>query len=136
MKYDELRKQSDSFGEYRDCAVVATAIACRVKYKDAHAALKSAGRRDRKGTHRHTTWTAITKVLDCQIEKHPRPRQDNGSRYTTLTIGKRFPRGYYLVFVKNHVAAMVNGKVLDWTEGRRHRVQEVWKVTVPRGSRS
>ena len=42
---------------------------------------------------------------------------------------KKFKKSYkYLVRVRGHVLAVRNNEVLDWTEGRRHRIQEVYKV--------
>ena len=39
-------------------------------------------------------------------------------------------KGRYLLSVSGgrHAVAMVDGKVIDWTEGRRHRIERIWKV--------
>lgn len=134
-KYSAIRKASDKRGERNDCAVVAVSIAGRVPYNKAHDALRLAGRKNRKGTQRWQTKAAL-ETIGCTYEVTEAPRQPNGSRYTAKTIGNGFKRGFYLVFYRGHVAAMVNGKIEDWTDDRNHRVQEVWKITVPRGSRS
>ena len=49
---------------------------------------------------------------------------------TTLERDPLLKQGRYLVSVSRgaHAVAMVDGKVIDWTEGRRHRIHKVWKV--------
>jgi hypothetical protein len=134
-KYTKARKISATLNERNDCTVVGVSIAARVDYKKAHAAMKAAGRRDRCGAYRIDTTEAVH-ALGCAIEVIDAPRQSNGSRFTAKTIGAGFKRGYFLVFYRGHVAAMVNGQVADWTDNRRHQVQEIWKISVPKGSRS
>lgn len=48
---------------------------------------------------------------------------------TMTTVGRRLPRGKFLVFIRGHVAAVVDREVKDWTEGRKHRVKMVYRVT-------
>lgn len=134
-KYHGLRKVRDSLNERRDCAVVAASLACRVDYKKTHALFKILGRRDGDGTPRSIQSHAV-RLLGCDVEKIRYPVQKNGNRYTPITIGKLCNRGYWMVFVSGHVLAVINGEVQDWSEGTRRRITEVWKVTVPRGSRS
>lgn len=51
------------------------------------------------------------------------------ARYSAKTIGRVYPKGKYLVFFYGHVAAMVDGIIEDYTEGRRHIVKSIYKVT-------
>lgn len=133
-KYLEARNESIRMREHNDCAVIAVSIAARVPYKRAHAALRDAGRRDRAGTYWYQSEKAL-RALGCTLEVIE-PRKRDGGQYTMKTIGGAYKRGYYMIRVRGHVAAMVNGEVLDWSEGRRHRVNQIVRVTVPRGSRS
>ena len=132
--YERAKKQRLS-GEHSDCSVIATSIVCRVPYNHAHKALASQGRRCGGGAY--LSWTlSAARGLGCKVDSIPFGKQKNGSGWTAASIGKRFPRGYYLVSMKGHIAALVNGEMQDWTDGRRHRVLSVYKVTVPKGSRS
>jgi len=133
-KYDRAKKQRMA-GETNDCSVIAASIAGRVPYNVAHAALKAQGRKARGGAYLGWTKNAL-KGMGCRVERVEAGKQPNGSRWTATSIGRKFPKGYYLVSYRGHIAAMVNGVVEDWTEGRRHVVESVWQVTVPRGSRS
>lgn len=49
---------------------------------------------------------------------------------TTLERDPALKQGRYLVSVSGgrHAVALVDGKVIDWTEGRRHRIDQIWKV--------
>lgn len=133
-KYEQA-KAGRYAGERNDCTVIAVSIACRVPYNKAHAALGSYGRKRGRGAN-STQWLGACRYLGCQWEQVNVGTQPNGSGWTGCTIGRRFPRGYYLVRFRGHLAAMVNGKVEDWTDGKRNRVIDVYRVTVPRGSRS
>lgn len=135
-KFEKACRASERLGEANDCTVKAISIAGRVPYNVAYDACKAEGRRYRCGMY-PTQWKrAILRVGCAYIEVAKNPLQRNGSRYTVKTIGQKYPQGYYIVKVRGHALAMVNGQVLDWTEGRKHRVQEVIKVIVPKGSRS
>ena len=126
--FAKAMKQAQSHNEHNDCAVKAIAIVCRVSYKTAHAALRKFGRRDGTGTQRIQTSAAISSLGFTVTKVTTQPRQKNGSRYTPKSVGKGFPCGSNLVFFNGHVAAMKRGTVEDWTNGRRHYVQSVWRV--------
>jgi len=38
-------------------------------------------------------------------------------------------RGNYILGCQGHVLAVKNGFVEDWTEGRKHRINKIWKIT-------
>lgn len=131
-KYERMSRLSSSMGEYNDCVPKAIALAARIPYSEALAICALAGRRKGRGV---STETAL-QVLEL---KHPtirvdvtRPEQPNGSRYTMTTIGKVCQRGYYIAVVDGHAAAVINGEVCDWTEGRRNRVKRLYRITKTR----
>ena len=48
---------------------------------------------------------------------------------TIVTLERELPDiGSFLVWVKGHLLAHVNGTTYDWAAGRRHRVQAVYQV--------
>lgn len=120
--YSSVTEQSRYHNETNDCAVKALAIACNVAYSTAHAMLKKHGRKDRKGTFHYTTFAAI-KELGFEAVK-----VDRLTARTVKTVGRSYKDGRYLVFVHRHVAAMVDGKIIDWTEGRCHRIKSLYKI--------
>ena len=119
--------KSAELGEHNDCSVRAVTLACSVPYETARAALRVAGRQPRQGALDHHIKKAV-RALGHTTGKYIRPKQANGSKYTPKTITKAYPQGRYLVYTRDHVFALVNGKVLDWTEGRRHHIIAVQEV--------
>lgn len=113
--------------ETRDCSVIAVAIVARMTYKEAHTAMKEAGRRDKRGAHTHTSVYAIRKA-GFSVKEVKNMKQKNGSKYTPKTIGKKFKKGYYICVVDGHIFAVVNGIVEDWTDGRQHHITDAYKV--------
>lgn len=134
-----INQASAAMGETNDCTVRALAIAGAVAYQEAHAAMKAAGRRDRHGPKafgrleqgvRRIDCPAITKAARAlgidirRMEKHE-------YRAKTVSSAPRDPKlqaGHYIVLVRGHALAVVQGEVCDWTEGRKHQVKEVYEL--------
>lgn len=47
---------------------------------------------------------------------------------TVRSVAKVCKRGRFLVSVRGHLLAVINGEVCDWSDGRLHRVQRVLEV--------
>lgn len=118
---------SSAMGEHGDCSVRAVALTTNVPYETAHIALRVAGRRNRRGAFENQIIKA-TRSLGYTVDPKVIPKQSNGSLYTAKTIGRVYPTGNYLVYTRGHVFALVNGSVLDWTEGKKHRVLGLQRV--------
>ena len=125
-KFSALSKESAAMFERNDCTVKATALVTGWNYRDAHRFVKELGRRDRCGFHTSIIANALERngwgITSKYVSK------PNGGQYTMTTIGRVLPKGRYMVQVDGHVAALVDGEVLDWTAGRRHRVIKTWKI--------
>lgn len=129
--------------ERQDCAVRAFAVAACLPYERAHELYAAAGRRDRKGTPRRITASvlqaagfgrALARALAFDRGKRiakidPRGRwigtADDG-RYGSIRFSWERQRptlsrfvadhasGHWLVAVRNHMLAVVDGVVHDW----------------------
>lgn len=128
INFKEARECGNSLRETKDCAVIALSIVGRVSYYDAHAVLKSFGRRPRKGTQFYSQTKPALESMGFELTKVKRDRQKSGSCYTPKTIGEKLKKGYFLCRCKGHIFAVVNGKVEDWSDGRKHRITEIWQV--------
>lgn len=127
MNYEKAQRISAEIGEDNDCAVKAVAIACDVPYRMAHSLLKSEGRRDKRGTPTYMIHRAIKGLGFNMTEVEGKAPFRFGGTITTLT--RKLPsNGMYLAYTATHVLMVKNGKLEDWTEGRRHRIQQVFKV--------
>lgn len=123
MDYEKAKQYASQHHETNDCTVKAIAIACDVPYAVAHKALKIQGRLNRKGAYRHQQVKAI-QSLGFKAISVP----FTASTVTSLKFEPAVAKGYYMAFIKRHVLAVVDGKVEDWSDGRRHRLQEIIKV--------
>ena len=112
---------------------------CNIDYLDAHAALKKYGRRDRCGCWEHQQESALKSVGYSikWLERYKLTPSGKRCGYTkeyrgkTMTTVAKYldPSKVYWIYTRGHVAAVINGKVEDWTEGRRHRVLNVCEIT-------
>lgn len=124
MNYLKTVRFSAEMRENNDCSVKAVSILCDVPYKVAHKALQSVGRKNRKG--------ALSLMIEVAIEKLGFTVEEVTTYSSTIAQLESDPnvqKGYYYALVKGHIASVVNGRVEDWTRGRRHRIVTVAKVT-------
>lgn len=124
MNYLKADKLSNEMREKNDCSVKAVSILCDVPYKVAHKALQRAGRK----TGRGVTEFAIEWAISMLGFTTDLVRVD-ALTVTTLEHDPEVQKGYYLAIVRGHIASIVNGRVEDWTRGRRHKVLSVRQVT-------
>ncbi len=48
---------------------------------------------------------------------------------TIRTLERELPsKGAFLIEVRGHMLAVVDGETRDWSSGRRHRIMNVWRV--------
>lgn len=123
ISYTTTKEASARMNESRDCAVKAVAIATGTEYEVVHAMLKAAGRRNRHGTYRAQTDKVIGQLGFTQIDV---THQVRGK--TVRTVEGELTGGNYMVFVAQHVLAVTDGVVQDWTAGRQHRIKNVLKI--------
>ena len=137
--YKTSSEASKCLNEYNDCVVKAVSIATGIDYFDVHARFKDFGRKDRKGTPIYVVKAVMnhyarTGKIKSWKEIKPRSHYEvKGKKITgkwsMKTIGKNSPKGTTgICFIKGHAAAMVNNEIHDWTEGRRHVVEEIYVI--------
>ena len=126
--WDAMSVKADAHGETNDCTVRALTASTGLDYDICHAQLAKQGRKNRKGCHWYTEGPKAAKALGFEMRKMGRDEY----RAKTMITAERdtsLRSGRYCVLVRGHVAAMVDGKVVDWTQGRRHKIQAVYAVT-------
>jgi hypothetical protein len=130
MNEYQLMRDSKPTDRKNDCGVISVAIATQSSYEHVEKLFAELGRNLNRGVYLHQIVAAcrILTGLDC-IKSNLAGRQRNGSRFTMKTIGKQYPRGRYIVTCDGHVAALVDGQIMDWTAGRRHRVISIIAVS-------
>jgi len=136
-----------AMGETNDCAVKAVSLACDVDYTVAHATLKRFGRKDRKGTFRSSTRSAVNALgfyirvwgrheHEALIASYPKAHQILKS--ITTHHPRRFAKRWsqadlanktFLFFTAGHVAVVKGGQLHDWTVNSARPVLEIWEIT-------
>ncbi len=137
--FSQINERSRENGETNDCAVKAVSIAARVTYSAALNELTLRGRKARTGTYTHDIITALrtfgktVTAIDPRsiIDTYPSPHNVKATCITThhpRRFAKAWPKGTYLLFVKRHVAAVVDGELHDWTVNSAKKVIAIYKV--------
>lgn len=122
---DEVFARSDSVGEHNDCTVKALALTTRHSYDSAHAILTEAGRKKGRGPSWYQ-WRAAFPLAGYHLLDIT--HKIKAKTITTLEREGLPKLHCYVVEVRGHVVAMRGGKVLDWTQGRRYRINRVLRV--------
>lgn len=131
-EFTELTKERTIHNERRDCTVIAVAALAEVPYAEAHAMLKQKGRKDRRGPYLSVVFEAL-RALGCTVTRvdsrhiiQQYPGQHKGLCHLTTHHPDRFPQVWangkrYLFDTRQHVAAVVNGRMIDWSRNRALR---------------
>ena len=122
--YQELAKIGAKYYQDRNfCTVVALAVTCQQSFGKAYHTMKRLGRQDKHGAQYGLIYKAV-EILGFKAEKI---EGLYGKQVKSVT--KLLPRtGLYMVHVRGHVLAVRNGEVVDWTEGRAHRIINCYKI--------
>jgi hypothetical protein len=136
ITFDLVQRESQAIGERNDCTVKAVSIACQIPYSEAHGYLKALGRRKGCGwfpnNHQRRKRGHVSGYIDNLDFLGIEYERVSVVSKTVSQIEKELRTGHYMVHVRGHVLALVDGKVQDWTEGRRHRIVSVYKIKNPR----
>lgn len=123
-RYEELKHVANRY--YHDkgyCSVIALAVCCNLKFGKARKAMERGGR----STGRGVNMTMIRNGL-AEFGFEGKALWEFKS-CTMSTVARQLDSSKtYMVFVNGHVAAVKDGIVQDWTEGRRHKVKCIWEI--------
>jgi hypothetical protein len=125
-----------ALGETNDCAVRALAAVSGLTYRDAHELVAAWGRQPRKGTHQCVALFLTLGATVVQAEPHRyyeatgsfnTPTSISKGPRTIRTLARHYKTGRYLVFIRGHVFALIDGQIVgDWaTTERLHRIEAV-----------
>lgn len=143
ITYKACVKQQRLNNEDNDCSVKALSIVTNKPYAEAHAALKAQGRKNKRGATVHQILRALRTLgfdvvnnvpedltdaaaVEEWLENSPQHKYNVKTATTATNLPKEGRR--FLCVTCNHIFAVTNGVVQDWTEGRRNRVNTVFEV--------
>lgn len=114
--------------EGRDCTVHALAFATGLAYSEAHNLLAAAGRENGKGFHTEVIMGRLSVLTQRRWFATVALCWSRG--YTTVNqFCKLHPTGTYVLRIKGHAFAVVNGRAIDTHErSARSRVLGAWEV--------
>lgn len=129
-EWQEISRESRAHFETNDCAVIAFALAYEISYNDALGLLEDCGRDPRKGTWMITQVLAMEKmkrrfginwkVIDSAELASVRAKEIRKGKltgyfwtYNNICQEGIWNDGVYLVYCREHVACMINGRILD-----------------------
>jgi len=154
MDYSTIKKEinQDYKGDKNFCTVVASSVAFDLPFKLVHDFYSENGRVFRKGLDPKKTNSFIIKLSEITGYKVSIFTVDKNHYYNTgshlwindkkqvltqlkgsLTannVESYLPIGNYILGVRGHVLGVENGIVQDWTRGKKHRINRIWKVEI------
>lgn len=137
--FDSLKKEVN---EKASCSVIAVAAITKLPLEAARLALKKAGRKTGRGATNDQIEHAL-KLLGFDVVKltikqrldiiKSYPGRAAGLSTITTHHPRRFPSAWagkpdMLMFSVKHVAAFVDGEVVDWTIRHSSYVNELWTI--------
>ncbi len=111
------------YKDYNFCTVVAVATVCNMSFGKARIKMEKAGRPHRYGAYQ---WQYHEVIQRRGFKLEPVYGFEG---HHVKTMGKKLGSGTYLINVRGHVLAIVDGVINDWSASRSHRVREVYRVT-------
>lgn len=134
-KLEALREDARFLNEKNDCTVKACAVVTGYAYKDLHLLMQAEGRQPGKGVTRLTYQRMLVK-LGFEIKLIWAKESDHSQydmsgltmRTVEPTLQHYFPNRKFLVSTRDHVAGFDGQDLVDWTNGRQHRVLDIYEV--------
>ncbi len=130
--WDAMSAKSRTKGERNDCTVRALAVITGLDYDVCHAQLAKQGRKPRKGCYWFTEGPKAAKALGFDLRQMAR-NEYHAKTMITAERDRALQSGKYAILVSRHVAGMVDGDVIDWSQGKRKRIQAVYECTAIAG---
>lgn len=126
----------DQSTESNDCTVKALCITKGISYQEAlKYATENFARKPHKGARTANIVEAFhhdksfNQLVEEQIKTYYINQGKNTERQMTLgTFIKRYPSGKFYVIVRGHALAVVDGVIIDYTDGLRRPVWKAWRI--------
>lgn len=126
MTYQTYKKldhvATKHYNDKDHCTVIAVATVTGMSFGKARIKLEKAGRLHRQGTYSFI-YHQVLRRRGYEIEY-----MGGYEGHHVKTMGKKLGKGTYLVTIRKHVIAFVDGVCNDWSDGSSYRVKEVHKV--------
>ena len=114
------------------CTVLAVAIAMDLPFKKVQKGFFELGRKRHRGFYFFRNFKDVAEKFNIKYEIIAEHQFEVKERYfTSLTANnctEYLDLETYILGCRGHVFAVKNGKVEDWTKGRKHQVKQVYRI--------
>ena len=155
MNYSEIAKTTEYKQDKNCCTVVASSIAFDVPFPEMQKIYFDHGRKRNRGYHMgkiiyelaekfgyvvtgyelkkkysHSVNPYRSKLIGCEYSnsKNCEILLKSKSQLTVNNFRKYLPAKNYILGTRDHVLAVKNGAVNDWTENRKHRINRIFVI--------
>lgn len=125
-EYKRLHEISDIMGDKDSCGVVALASATGLTYKKAYDIFEQEGRKKGTGVWDHQIVNATKRSGYWPRQFYAKYLMKEYKYANTMTFNNAVKvlskKKTYMLIGSSHVATLRNGKIVDWTQGRKLKV--------------
>lgn len=126
-KYD-VDAASKYCGENNDCAIKAVALATDTSYLVIKRQMAQMGRKSGEATNFDRITKPLLEKMGYLVTDVTKIVREHAK--TPRTFERIAPKGeVFLIQIDRHILCVKNGRVLDWTSGRRHHIRKVHVIS-------
>jgi hypothetical protein len=120
--------------ERNNCVPKALTALTHKPYTEVYEYLKDRGRRHGRGTPRFMSESFLTENGFVRLEWSQITQVYNNGGYgvtrrmTLATFAKTYTSGRYMVYVRSHAVAVIDGKIMDDWNSAGRRVTSAWEL--------
>lgn len=138
MKIGQIINHPKFKGDDNMCTLIANSMAFDLDYGWVYDFMSKEGREHGRGLQAWRSKEIIEKIAkklgyDTKwydgYDLHEMRSNDGGKYMTTANFNNYFSNGNYILKIKGHAVACVDGKIADYTKGRKFRIRDVCKIT-------
>lgn len=127
-RYRKVKNRSLERGETNDCAVISMTLVTDIPYDKVHSTFAKCGRNFRKGVWQNTVNGTMHElgVKSYRYDQHEIEAMGKKAGLTTVLFTNVYKilkeNTKYMMISRRHSAAIINKKVVDWSEGTNRKV--------------
>lgn len=127
--FQDINDLVSLYGDTNCCASIAVSLTTLTPFNEVYEYVMSKGRKKRGFTSHDLLEEAIERFSGKDIDYKTIEEVFGRKTIPVSKIGNYLPKGSYICYTRGHVLSLIDGNVIDWTEGRRHRVQYYYKIS-------
>ena len=128
-EYKRLKELAEMMGDRGSCGPIALAAATGMKYQEAFDIYEKEGRKKGHGVYDHQIVNATKRSGFYPRQMYSRYLMKDYKYANTMTFNNAAKvlskHKTYMLVGSSHVATLRNGKIIDWTQGRKLQVSWV-----------